>query len=90
MKHLVNYQGVFGKSRLTAVANLEKQTFRVFALCRNRVDRRTDGRTDGRKDGKIVSAASGRPEKIPGVTYNGLSSHTGGVAVPLVTSFYGD
>ena len=45
---------------------------------------------DGRKDGKIVSAASGKPEKIPGVTYNGLSSHTGRVAVPLATSFYGD
>ena len=40
-----------------------------------------NGGTDGRIDGWIVSAASGKPDKIPGVTYNGLSSHTGGVAI---------
>ena len=76
MKHLVNYQGDFGKSKLTAVANLEKRTFRVFALCRNRVDGWTDGRKNGRTDGwidkEIVSAASGKPDEIPVVTYNGL------------------
>ena len=47
MTHFVNYQGVFGKSKLTAVANLEKRTFRVFALCRSRLNGRTDGQRDG-------------------------------------------